>query len=197
VLTPGFNTDLVPKGTEPKTFADLLDPKWRGKMIVDDPRAPGPGNVLWAVLLDVMGRPYLEKLAAQNLTLTGDAPLAARRVAQGEFSALIGLNMTLLYNLQGLPAQGVIPAEGASLVENVASLLKNAPHPNAGRLLLNYLLEEDTQKFIASQGLWSSTGMKSDEVPAILKNIQTVKWAGAVTPEQVDPSIAIFKEILK
>src|SRR3954468_5744524 len=81
IITPGYNTGLVPNGTEPKTYQDLLDPKWRGKMAWNGfPTSSGMGGFVGTVLTemgDEKGKAYLRELAKQNI-----APLrgAAREV---------------------------------------------------------------------------------------------------------------------
>ena len=72
VNTPGFNTDLVPRGTEPKTFEDLLDPKWKGKMAWNVQPSISAGQGFVGSVLIAMGeekaRAYLAQLARQNIT---------------------------------------------------------------------------------------------------------------------------------
>ncbi len=71
VLTPGFNTELVPKGTEPKTYRDLLDPKWKGKMAWNSSpqTSAGPGFIgtVLADMGDEKGLAYLHDLSEQNI----------------------------------------------------------------------------------------------------------------------------------
>jgi len=188
------NTNAVSAAERPRSWSDLLDPKWRGKIIAEDPRAAGPGNVTWSVLYDRLGRDYIDKLAKQDLTWNTGGPLGIRRVAQGEFSMLLGANLSGLFTAQGLPVEGHVPSEGAPMVENVAGPLKNTPHPNATRLFLNFLLEDEAQQVLADQGLWSVTGHTSTKTPENMRSVQNISWAGTVGPERMDEMIAIFKE---
>jgi iron(III) transport system substrate-binding protein len=151
-LTPAFNTNLVPKGQEPKTFEDLLDPKWKGRMAWDiSPTvSAGPGFV--GLVLDTMGEEkgmaYLRRMAGQNVV--GMRALARKvldLVIAGEYS--IGLQM---YNhhvpisaAQGAPVAW-IPMQPAMGVLSVISLVKNAPHPNAGKLLIDFLSSPEGQQ---------------------------------------------------
>ena len=72
INTPGFNTDLVPKGSEPKTFEDLLDPKWKGKLAWNTQPSVSAGQGFVGSVLIAMGeekaRAYLARLAMQNVT---------------------------------------------------------------------------------------------------------------------------------
>src|SRR5438552_1774131 len=78
IITPGFNTGLVPRGTEPKTYQDMLDPKWRNKMVWNGfPTSSGIGGFVGTVLTEIgqeNGRGYLRELAKQNIaSLPGSA----------------------------------------------------------------------------------------------------------------------------
>ena len=79
-----INTRLVPPDQEPKSWADLLDPKWKGKILSIDPRVAGNAQGLYSVFYDHWGRGFLEKLAAQHPVFTREPPVANRRIAQGE-----------------------------------------------------------------------------------------------------------------
>ena len=80
VHTPAFNTNLVPRGTEPKTFQDLLDPKWKGKMAwALHATSSGAAGFIGLVLADMgeeKGRAYLRELAKQNITRLGGSARA-------------------------------------------------------------------------------------------------------------------------
>jgi ABC-type thiamine transport system substrate-binding protein len=91
VITPGFNTGLVPRGTEPKTYQDLLDPKWRGKLAWNGfPTSSGVGGFVGTVLTE-MGREkgiaYLRELSKQNIAnLRGSAREVLDQVIAGEYA---------------------------------------------------------------------------------------------------------------
>ena len=117
VLTPGYNTDLVPKGTEPKTFQDLLDPKWKGKMAWNSqPSVAAATGFIGLVLADMgeeKGTAYLQALAKQNVT---GLKVAARQVLDeviaGEYSIALQIfnNHAVISAAQGR-ARGVDPDE--------------------------------------------------------------------------------------
>jgi ABC-type Fe3+ transport system substrate-binding protein len=162
VLTPGFNTELVKKGTEPKTFDDLLDPKWKGKMVwngsVSSSGGPGfIGNVL-TFMGEENGMAYLRKLSAQRIV---NLDVAARQVLDqviaGEYPIALQIfnHHTVISAKKGAPVDW-IKMEPATVVLQVASVAKGSPHPNAGKLLLDYLVSEEGQGFF----------QKADYLPA-------------------------------
>ena len=61
-----INTRLVPPAEEPKSWLDLLDPRWKGRILSDDPTSPGGGSTWFSVLLDRFGEDFHRKLAAQG-----------------------------------------------------------------------------------------------------------------------------------
>ncbi len=152
VLTPGFNTELIKKGTEPKTFEDLLDPKWRGKMVWSSRlTASGAPGFVGAALTEMgerKGLDYLQKLSAQKIV---NVDAASRQIMDqiiaGEYS--MGLQMfnhhAVISAGQGAPSAW-IPMEPATVVLNVVQMTSNSPHPNAGKLLFDFLESEEAQK---------------------------------------------------
>lgn len=151
-VTAAINTDLVKPADAPKTYQDLLDPKWRGKMVwssdLNNAGAPGfVGNILMS-MGQGDGASYLKKLVDQKVVpLTVNQRVVLDQVVAGQYP----LALTTFYHhavisrAQGAPVQW-IPLEPVIAVGNVSALVKNAPHPNAARLFLDFLLSEDGQK---------------------------------------------------
>ena len=152
VYTLGFNTELVPKGTEPKSYADLLDSKWKGKMAWSSrsstTSAPGFVGVVMAAMGETKGRAYLGALAKQNITpLSVSVRQVLDEVIAGEYS--IGLQ--ILNNHAAISAARGAPVAWISLppsmaVFNVLSMTKTAPHPNAAKLFFDFLVGSEGQK---------------------------------------------------
>jgi iron(III) transport system substrate-binding protein len=152
VLTPGFNTDLVPKGTEPKTFEDLLDPKWKGKMVWSSNISASSATGFIGTVLTEMGEEkglaYLQKLAKQNIaSIGGSARQVLDEVIAGEYaiSPRIFNHHTMISAAKGAPSDW-IRLEPAMIVFNIVSLTAHSPHPNAGKLLMDFLESEDGQQ---------------------------------------------------
>lgn len=152
VLTPGYNTKLVPKGTEPKTWNDLLNPKWKGKMVWNsNPTASGgPGFVglVLAKLGQKKGMAYLQKLSKQNITgMRAAARQVLDQVIAGEYSIALQIfnNHTVISAGQGAPSAW-IPMNPAMGLFSVISVTKGAPHPAAGKLLVDFLTSKAGQE---------------------------------------------------
>src|SRR5690606_26036939 len=121
-------------GEEPKSWADLTDPKWKGKIVADDMRALGGGSVLFMVTHDRFGTDYLQKLASQNIHFTRQVRESPRRVARGEFAMQIPIGFSFALSYKSLPLRAYTPKEGNPYVTYEVAIPKNAPNPNAARL---------------------------------------------------------------
>jgi len=152
VLTPGYNTKLVPKGTQPKNWNDLLDPKWKGKMVWNsNPTASGGPGFVGLVLTQLgqkKGMDYLRKLAGQNITgMRAAARQVLDQVIAGEYSIALQIfnNHTVISAKQGAPSAW-IPMNPAMGLFSVISVTKGAPHPAAGKLLVDFLTSKAGQE---------------------------------------------------
>jgi iron(III) transport system substrate-binding protein len=146
-----YNTRLVSPEEVPKTWNDLLDPKWKGKMGMDNK------DYDWfAYMMKLMGEKkcleYMKKLGEQNLQIRGGKTLNSQLVAAGELS--IGI---ALYNqrIERMKADGAplewFPMEGVLFPRiHPIAISSQAPHPNASKLFVDFILSEKAQKLIAS-----------------------------------------------
>jgi ABC-type Fe3+ transport system substrate-binding protein len=172
-LTTTYNTDLVKAEEAPKTFQDLLDPKWKGKMVWTDTRTiSGPagfiGNVLTTMGEDT-GMEYLRALAKQEINrIPGNQRVVIDSVIAGEHQ--IGL---MTYNHHAVISKGkgapIAWVKMEPLVANlgVISLVKNAPHPNAAKLFLEYLFSDEGAKVISEAGYPPANAHVPPKDPAI------------------------------
>jgi iron(III) transport system substrate-binding protein len=144
-----YNSDLA-KPEEVTSYDDLLQPKWKGKVVILDPRTQGSGESMWAFLWRIKGEGYLRKLAAQEMIVGRNLRQLAETVARGKASLSIGVSY---YSYQpfikaGLPIKTLpVPKEGiyASSGSGNLAILRNAPHPNATKVFVNWLLSKEGQ----------------------------------------------------
>ena len=146
------NSDQVKPGEEPRSWQDLLDPRWRGRILCDDPRATGGGRVMFHMTMDKFGRQFHERLAAQKPVFSRDYGEAGRRLARGEFAIYIPLIFSQFGPLRGLPVRAIIPEEGVTYTSYSVSILRGARHPNAARLMTEFYLSDE------AQGIYANTG---------------------------------------
>ncbi len=143
------NTSLV-KPEEIVSWDSLLDPKWKGKIVLLDPRSPGSGESNWAFLLKIKGESFLAKLAAQDMMVVRNLRQLAEQVARGKYLVSIGVSYYtyLPFIKAGLPVRSISNIkEGyyAGTGSGNLAILKNAPHPNAAKVFVNWLLSKEGQ----------------------------------------------------
>lgn len=142
------NSDLVKDG-EITSFRDYLHPKWKGKIVIFDPTIAGSTTGVFGLLLVKIygldeGKKYLSKLAQQEPAITRDKRLPVEWVARGRYPLHIGPNrlMTTEFIQAGAPLRPLREKEGGLLSASSScfALVANPAHPNAARVLVNWLL---------------------------------------------------------
>src|SRR5262245_37030064 len=114
----GYNTSLVKREEAPKSYADLLDPRWTGKMVKAHPGYSGAILTTTFLLARDLGWPYLEKLARQKIMQVQSAADPPKKILLGERAVMADgndYNLVLLKD-QGKPVEVVYPAEGSPLI---------------------------------------------------------------------------------
>ena len=146
-LVLGYNTQLVKPADVPKTYQALLDPKWKGKILNDTE------NFHWfSGLLRAWGREkglaYMRRMAAQDQSFMRGNTARVQLVVAGERPLLIAYNHTI----QRMTSMGGpidwIPLEPVVFTSNVYMYANGGPNPNAGKLLIDFLLSKEGQTMI-------------------------------------------------
>lgn len=192
-----YNTSIVKPEEAPKSWRDLTDPRWQGKLLSDDFRAAGAGNVWFEATYNAFGREFHEKMAVQKPVFSRNFPESERRVARGEYPIYLPFNMSEYISLRGLPIKAVVPSEGAAYVPFGASILKDAPHPNAARVYLNFLLSEVGQTMLAAEGFRPAKPGFETKAPADVAPLVAGKLLGTTTPGRLDEMTKLASEIYK
>ncbi len=199
IMTPGFNTSLVPKGTEPKTFADLLDPKWKGKMAWSAPSSTyQTANFVGLVLADMgeqKGRDYLAKLGKQSIyEVNGSARQVLDLTIAGEYplALMIFNHHTVISAAQGAPSHW-IAMQPALATLSIVSVTQGGPHPNAGKLFVDYLVSTEGQKLFAEAGYIPVDPDTPPKNPELRPDGKTFR-AIAMNPEELQDNLAYWKK---
>ena len=148
------NTKLIKDpAREFKSYWDFVNPKWKGKIVARDVRTPGPGNgnILFWYHNPQLGPGFLKRLFSEmDVTLTRYSRQATDWLAQGKFAVCFFCSEDVeIGKRQGLPVDSldIDWKEGAGMVSQSGNLvfMKNAPHPNAAKVFINWLLSRDGQ----------------------------------------------------
>jgi len=145
-----INTQMM-KADQVRSFDDLLDERLRDRIGMLDPRAGGSGSSTWSYLREIKGEEYLKKLVGQKLSLSRDQRVLAEILAKGKIALVIGLTYYSYapFIKAGLPVAPLpAPKEGVYVAGGSGHLvvLKNAPHPNAMKLFVNWFLSREGQE---------------------------------------------------
>jgi iron(III) transport system substrate-binding protein len=149
-----YNTDLVKREDAPKGFADLLDPKWKGKIVKAHPSYSGTVMTSTYQVVRELGWPYLERLAQQQLLQIQSATDTPKKVVLGERPVMADGNESnvLLLKEDGKPIEVVYAVEGSPSIIQPSAVFAAAPHPNAARLFQNYLFSVEGQELFVNLG---------------------------------------------
>ncbi|MBI4527094.1 MAG: extracellular solute-binding protein [Deltaproteobacteria bacterium] len=148
----GYNKKLVSKEEAPRTFQDLLLPKWKGKLGMESDLAK-----LFAALVPIWGKErtvnYFQALMKQQPSMRSGRTLLAQLMAAGEFSVGLGFYAYRILELQekGLPLE-IVQADPVVAWPWRLLLLRDARHPKSASLFIDYMLSEEGQRYLASLG---------------------------------------------
>jgi ABC-type Fe3+ transport system substrate-binding protein len=198
--TFGYNTTMVKKGTEPKSLDDLLDPKWKGQMgLSASSSSPGVGGFVGYVLAkkgEAGGIDYLKRLRQQNVAIVpGSARQVLDQVIAGEYP--IGLQIlnhhVAFSSNRGAPVAWT-PIEDAMAVLLTVSIFKDAPHPNAARLLMDFVFADDGQNVLREADYIPASPSVEPKDPSLRPDGKIFR-ARVFTPEELDANTEKWMKI--
>ncbi len=145
----GYNTSLVKPEDAPKSFADLLDPKWTGKIVKAHPGYSGTIMTATFQMVRELGWDYMEKLSKQRVMQVQSSTDPPKKLSLGERAVMADGNEygVVLLKEAGQPVEPIYPAEGAPTISGPTAIFASAPHPNAARLFQAWLHTRETQQF--------------------------------------------------
>ena len=151
-----YNTTLVPPAEAPRSVFDLTHPRWRGQVAIADPRF-GSTSFHVAALYAIAGNQKMDEffraLKDNGVRVVDGNSVVRDLVARGDVK--VGLTDTDDVNValeDGQPIAMVLPDKeglGVPVMPNMVSLIANAPHPDEGRRLIDYLLSADVERQLA------------------------------------------------
>lgn len=149
VTPPIINTNLIKPQDEPKSWLELLEPKWKGKILSPDPRSTGSTAFYYSLrYFKVIDLDYLQRLSKQEMGMwQGNNREGIKMVARGEywmylFGPMDGIAPVMA---EGAPIKGIAMKEGVPMSGRGIAMVKNSAHPNAAKLFLNWMLTKEGQ----------------------------------------------------
>src|SRR5215831_4489671 len=189
-----YNTNLVKDSEAPKSYADLLDPKWKGKLVKAHPSYSGTSLTGTFALVKVLGWDYFEKLAKNGVQQLQSTTAPPKTLASGERAVMVdGNEYNVFIEMDAKsPIKPIYAKEGTPFVTSPTAIFAAAAHPNAARVLKNFLFTEKVQQLVVSEGGLRSVHPDVKEPPerTPLSQIKLL----ADDPEGMLPLIADIKK---
>jgi iron(III) transport system substrate-binding protein len=163
----GYNTNLVKDAEAPKSYADMLDAKWKGKMAKAHPNYSGTSLTGTYAVAKALGWEYFEKLSKQGVQQLQSTTAPPKTIASGERAVMVdGNEYNMFIEIQAKsPVKIIYPAEGTPFVTSPSAVMKDAPHPNAARVLQNFIFTPKVQQFLVTTGGLRSVHPEVTEPP--------------------------------
>jgi iron(III) transport system substrate-binding protein len=169
-----YNTQLVKKEDLPRTYEELINPKWQGKIVLRD-----EDFETFGMMLKVMGREkgmnFLRRLGAQGVDLRNSFTLAVQGVASGEIA--LGMNLygthTEEFKKRGAPVDWV-PMEFVLTTVEPLAVSARSPHPNAARLFVDFLLSKEAQTIMRDRSRISSRPDVPPDPPELTRGLKLI-----------------------
>lgn len=184
-----YNTDTVED--VPTTWDEVLDPKYKGRIVLVDPMASAGYMSWYSIMLDTYGEEFLTRLGEMDPMWVDTGAVGAQQVATGQYDLVVPGYPSHTAGLveQGAPvdvARNQDPTQG--LTTSVA-LVADAPNPNAARLFANWLLTPDAYEVYCDQGVYSST-IPGTDCPDVASNYVEPNWE--VSAEEQDKIVELL-----
>ena len=153
--TIAINTETV-KDSDIKSYKDLLNPRWSGRIMQNDPTVSGAGQQVLQALYGIMGDDFIRQLVATKPALSREDRVMLNWLAQKKVDIVIGPDgeTVIEFEKAGAPIKIIVPAEGvhASAASSGVAFVKKAPHPNAARAFLNWITTKEGQTAFVKAG---------------------------------------------
>src|ERR1700759_2019744 len=183
-----YNTNLVKAEEAPKSFAAVLDPKGKGKIVKAHPGYSGTIMTATYQMQRDLGWTFFEQLAKQGIMQVQSSADPPKKLDLGERAVMADGNEYNIFQLKeaGRPVEPVYASEGSPLIIGPNGVFKDAPHPNAAKLFQSFCLSREAQQLIIDVGglrsVHPDTKDKAGRKP--LKDIKTMKDDAAAVEQQ-------------
>ena len=194
-----YNTSLVKPEEAPKSFADLLDPKWKGKIVKAHPGYSGTIMTATYQMQRDLGWSWFEQLAKQNIMQVQSSADPPKKLDLGERAVMADGNEYNIFQMKeaGRPVEPVYATEGSPLIVGPNGIFRSSPHPNAAKLFQSFCFSREAQQLIIDVGGLRSVHPQTQEKPGRkpFKEIKTMKDDAAAVVEESDAIKARYTRI--
>jgi iron(III) transport system substrate-binding protein len=193
-----FNSEAVPAEEAPADWDDLLNPRWRGKVLIRDPLASGTMRTMFGMILARSvartgspdeGFEWLRRLDAQTREyVLNPAFLMEKLIRQEGLVTVWDLTDVLLQKARGMPLDFHFPASGTPVIDDAIGLVAGAPHPEAARAFIDWVGSREAQLLAAERSfrLPARTDLEPDELPEWARDVLARMVPAAVDWELIE-----------
>jgi len=158
MMTHYLRSDRVGEADEPKTWNDLLDPKYKGKLVMTDPSFTSLQVSVVGTMAKERGWGFYEKLRASDVMIVQGNQQVSDMLKRGERLIAVGALDSYAADLkkEGHPIKTLYPSDGVFVIPSPTSVVKNSPNPNAAKLFAAFMIDDVAQKIFPADGGYSS-----------------------------------------
>lgn len=154
LMTNYLRSDKIAEADEPKTWDDLTNPKYKGKLVIGDPSFTSLLVSVVGMISKERGWGFYEKLRANDTMVVQGNQQAADMLKRGE--RLIAVGALDSYAAEdrkaGHPMKTLYPSDGVFVIPSPTSVVKGGPNPNAAKLFAEFLISDEVQKIFPADG---------------------------------------------
>ncbi|HEV7635911.1 MAG TPA: extracellular solute-binding protein [Bradyrhizobium sp.] len=196
-----YNTNMVKAEEAPKSFADLLDPKWKGKIVKAHPGYSGTIMTATYQMQRDLGWRWFEQLAKQNIMQVQSSADPPKKLDLGERAVMADGNEYNIFQMKeaGRPVEPVYATEGSPLIVGPNGVFKGSPNPNAAKLFQSFCLGREAQQLIIDVGGLRSVHAQTQEKPGRtpFKDVKTMKDDAAAVEKESDAIKSRYSKIFR
>jgi iron(III) transport system substrate-binding protein len=179
-----FNSRAVPRRDAPQDWDDVLEPRWKDKVIIRDPMASGTMRAIWGLILlrslrqtgdTAQGMAWLRRLDGQTKTYTISPALLYEKLARQEgLISLWDLQDILITQAKGMPLGYVFPRSGTVVIDDGIGLVRGSRHPEAARAFIDFVGSQEAQLLAARVvfRLPARTDLPADSEPSWVADVE-------------------------
>jgi iron(III) transport system substrate-binding protein len=196
-----YNSSLVKPEDAPKSFGDLLEAKWKGKIVKAHPGYSGTIMTATYQMQRDLGWSFFEQLAKQNIMQVQSSADPPKKLDLGERAVMADGNEYNIFLLKesGRPVEPVYATEGSPLIIGPNGIFKSSPNPNAAKLFQSFCLGREAQQLIIDVGGLRSVHPETQDKPGRkpLKDIKTMKDDAAAVEQEGEAIKSRYSKIFR
>ena len=153
-----LRSDKLPPDNRPKTWAELVDPKYKGKMVMTDPSFTSLQLSVVGMMAKKLGWSYFEKLRKNDVMIVPGNQQVSDNIKRGERLIAVGASDSYAADdrKEGHPILSIYPVDGTFMIPSPSAVVKGSPSPNAAKALANFMIGEKVQQLFPRDGGYSA-----------------------------------------